>query len=259
MFRKFRILILLLVLATVALGAWRANARLTAWEHTVHVAVYPIAADDSPATAAFIAELHPESFAEIDEWLQQETRRYGKDILQPLALRVAPRLRERPPPQPAHATALDAALWSLKLRWWAWQHDQIDGPKPQVRLFVLFHDPALTLQPPHSTGLSKGGIGIIHAFAHRKQRRQNNVVIAHELLHTFGASDKYHPASTQPIWPDGYAEPERQPRWPQAFAEIMGGRIPLDEQRSEIPPGLGFTLIGQRTAEEIGLRRSTGR
>ena len=45
MFRKFRIL-LLLVLATVALSAWRANARLTSWEHSVHIALYPVAADD---------------------------------------------------------------------------------------------------------------------------------------------------------------------------------------------------------------------
>ena len=41
MFRKFRIL-LLLVLATVALSAWRANARLTSWEHSVHIALYPV-------------------------------------------------------------------------------------------------------------------------------------------------------------------------------------------------------------------------
>ena len=46
MFRKFRILILLVVLATVGLGAWRANARLSTWQHTVHVAIYPIPADD---------------------------------------------------------------------------------------------------------------------------------------------------------------------------------------------------------------------
>ena len=73
MFRKFRILILLLVLATVGLGAWRANSRLTAWEHTIHVAVYPIAGDNSPATASYIAALNNESFADIGEWMQQQT------------------------------------------------------------------------------------------------------------------------------------------------------------------------------------------
>lgn len=259
MFRKLRILILLLVLATVAVGAWRANARLTAWQHTVHVAIYPIAADDSPATAAYIRTLEADSFDDIARWAQDETRRYGHDLLQPVALRIAPPLAEQPPLPPANREAFDTLLWSLKLRWWAWQHDAIAGPKPQVRLFVLFHDPERVSVLPHSTGLSKGQLGIIHAYASRRQRRQNSVVIAHELLHTFGASDKYDLATLQPIHPQGYAEPDREPRWPQTLAEIMGGRIPLDAGKAEIPANLGETLIGPETAREIGLLRSTGK
>ncbi|WP_265942605.1 hypothetical protein [Dechloromonas sp. A34] len=255
MFRKFRILILLLVLATVALGTWRANSRLTAWQHTVHIAIYPIAADDSPATARFIGELNNESFAEIGQWLQGQSDRYGHTVLQPVAVRVAPVVAAQPPLPPGRPSVLDTILWSLKLRWWASQHDQIDGPKPNVRLFVLFHDPERTTAVPHSTGLSKGQVGIIHAFASRLQGKQNSVVIAHELLHTFGASDKYDPATRQPVYPQGYAEPERNPRLPQQFAEIMGGRTPIDEQNAEIPGSLAETLIGPATASEIGLLR----
>ena len=47
MFRKLRIAVLLLILATVALGAWRSGARATEWKHTLHATVYPIAADAS--------------------------------------------------------------------------------------------------------------------------------------------------------------------------------------------------------------------
>lgn len=259
MFRKFRILILLLILATVALGAWRSNARLTAWEHTIHVAIYPIAADDSPATATFVRSLGKDSFEDIAEWLQAETKRQGLAVLQPVAINVAPPLSELPPLAPARASALDAILWSLKLRWWASQHDAIAGPKPQVRLFVLFHDPELTGRVPHSTGLAKGQIGLIHAFASRKQRRQNSVVIAHEMLHTFGATDKYDLATLQPLYPQGYAEPEREPRLPQELAEIMGGRTPIDAQTSEIPSSLAATLIGPETAREIGMLRSASK
>lgn len=111
---------------------------------------------------------------------------------------------------------------------------------------------------PHSTGLSKGQLGLIHAFASRQQRRQNNVVIAHELLHTFGATDKYDLATRQPLYPQGYAEPARQPRLPQLLAEIMGGRRPLDLDNSEIPDSLAETLIGPETAGEIGMRRQPG-
>ncbi|MBL8428398.1 MAG: hypothetical protein JNJ95_00700 [Dechloromonas sp.] len=255
MFRKFRILILLLLLATVGLGAWRANSRLTAWEHTIHVAIYPIAADNAPATASYIGSLNNDSFAEIAEWMQQQTEKQGLAILQPVAVRVARPLTEMPPPRPQKANALDVMLWSLKLRWWASQNDQIDGPKPHVRLFVLFHDPALNPSVPHSTGLSKGQIGVIHAYASRQQRRQNAVVIAHEMLHTFGATDKYDLRTLQPIYPQGYAEPLREPRLPQQKAEIMGGRVPLDEQTAEIPVSLADTVIGPETAQEIGMMR----
>lgn len=255
MFRKIRILILLLVLATVGLSAWRANSRLTAWEHTIHVAIYPIAADDSPTTARFIAGLNDASFEDIGQWLQGQTNKYGRSVLQPVGVRLGPIVAEQPPLPPGRARALDAILWSLKLRWWASRHDEIAGPRPNVRLFVLFHDPERTPAPPHSTGLSKGQVGIIHAFASRLQAKQNSVVIAHELLHTFGASDKYDPATRQPIYPQGYAEPERNPRLPQQFAEIMGGRTPIDEQNADIPGSLGETLIGPETASEIGLLR----
>ena len=257
MFRKFRILILLLILATVGLGAWRANSRLTAWEHTIHVAIYPIAADDSPATARFVGQLGNDNFADIAQWLQEQSDSHGRTVLQPIAIHLAPPVAARPPPAPRQAGMLDAIVWSLRMRWWASQHDQIDGPRPHIRLFVLFHDPERTNRLPHSTGLSKGQIGVIHAFASRQQRRQNDVVIAHELLHTFGASDKYDLTTLQPIYPAGYAEPDKMPRLPQARAEIMGGRVPLDEQRAEIPASLADTVIGAETAREIGLLRST--
>lgn len=257
MFRKLRVLILLLILATVGLEGWRSTARLTAWEHTIHVGLYPIAADDSPTTARFVAELDKEHFAEIGEWLQEQSRQYGHSVLQPVSVRVAPTVGDRPPLPPAAPGVLDAMAWSLKLRWWAWRHDRIDGPKPDVRLFVLFHDAARNAALPHSTGLDKGKIGVIHAFATPLQRRQNAVVISHELLHTFGATDKYDRGTLQPVFPQGYAEPERSPLLPQRFAEIMGGRTPIDERHAEIPPGLADTVIGSQTAMEIGLSRPT--
>lgn len=255
MFRTLRIVILLLVLATVGLEAWRTNTRLTAWEQTMHVGIFPVAGDDSPATARFLAELGTDDFADIAAWVQEQSDRYGREVLQPVAIRLAPSVRDMPPLPPLATGALDAIFWSLKMRWWASRHDQIDGPAPDVRLFVLFHDPGRTSTLPHSTGLDKGQIGVIHAFAGRLQRRQNAVVIAHELLHTLGATDKYDRATLQPLYPHGYAEPERDPLLPQRLAEIMAGRTPVDRLRAEIPDSLADTLVGPETAKEIGLMR----
>jgi len=77
------------------------------------------------------------------------------------------------------------------------------------------------------------------------------VIIARELLHTVGATDKYDPRTNQPAYPDGYAEPGRQPRLPQEYAEIMAGRMPVSESEAEMPRGLENVLIGAKTAQEI--------
>jgi len=256
MSRKLRIAVLLVILATVALGAWRSGTRATEWKHTLHATVYPIAADDSPVTRAGVARLTADDFAPVAEWLQGEVHRHGRSVLRPLAISVASPLKALPPPFPAGAGPVAVGLWSLQLRFWAWRHDAAPGPRPDVRLFVLYHDPARTPQLDHSVGLRKGQIGIVKAFAGRDDGPRNAVVIAHELLHTLGASDKYDPQSLAPVFPDGYAEPGRQPRHPQRLAEIMAGRMALSEGQLAMPEGLGQTLIGPRTAAEIGLLRA---
>jgi hypothetical protein len=76
---------------------------------------------------------------------------------------------------------------------------------------------------------------VVNAFADSDHEGSNNVVIAHELLHTLGATDKYDPIGNQPLYPDGYANPQASPRLPQRRAEIMAGRIPISETVAEIP------------------------
>ncbi len=88
-------------------------------------------------------------------------------------------------------------------------------------LFLNYYDPALTKELKHSTALQKGGIGSVNLFASNKQTEQNKVVLAHELLHAFGASDRSDLATGQPMYPAGYAYPNQQPLFPQAKAELM--------------------------------------
>ena len=79
----------------------------------------------------------------------------------------------------------------------------------------------------------------------------NNIVIAHELMHTLGASDKYDLGSGAPIYPDGFAEPGRLPRYPQPNAEIMAGRRALSATVFDMPAGLRDVVVGPVTASEI--------
>jgi hypothetical protein len=80
----------------------------------------------------------------------------------------------------------------------------------------------------------------------------NLVILTHEMLHTLGATDLYDLRTTLPLYPDGYAKPKQSPRYPQTQAELMAGRIPLSETQADIPLSLRETVIGARTAREIG-------
>jgi hypothetical protein len=118
-------------------------------------------------------------------------------------------------------------------------------------MFVLYHDPATTPSVPHSLGLQKGLLGVVYAFADRDMTGSNNIVIAHELLHTVGASDKYHAGDDRPLFPAGYADPQQEPLYPQERAEVMAGRRMLSEQEWDMPHGLREVVVGPETAAEI--------
>ena len=118
-------------------------------------------------------------------------------------------------------------------------------------MYLVYHDPAQRPRLPHSAGLRDGLLGVVNVFASSAMSGANNVVIAHEFLHTLGATDKYDPANNQPRFPDGYADPEREPLHPQALAEIMAGRIPVSESAAGQPRSLNQVLIGPLTAREI--------
>ena len=255
MAKAIRIALLLFVLATVAVGAWRQRTLVQSWERMLDVVVYPINGDGREATAGYMASLSSQSFASIGEFMRNEAQRHGLTIANPVIVKLAPPVASVPPPAPVRGETLEIILWSLQLRFWAWRHDGYAGPKPDVRLFAVYFDPATRHRVEHSVGLKEGRIGIANVFAVAHMTEENNVIVAHEILHTFGATDKYDPVTTQPRFPDGYADPAQSPVYPQQFAEIMGGRIPLSQTQSETPRSLDLAIVGDRTAAEIHWRR----
>jgi hypothetical protein len=250
-FRALRILILLFILVVVGAGTWLTRVRTTAWDQPLRVAIFPINADASSATDRYIRSLTVGAFEPIAAFMRQEAGRYGLALSTPVEVFLAPEIGRVPPPPPFGGNALRVVLWSLQMRYWAWVNAAFDGPRPHVRMFVLYHDPDRVTRLSHSLGLQKGLIGVVNAFASEAQAAQNDVVIAHEMLHTLGATDKYDPRTNQPAFPDGYADPQRQPRLPQEFAELMAGRVPVTEDRADMPDSLDRVLIGGKTAREI--------
>ena len=251
MWRRIRIVFLLLVLVFVAVDQWLSQRRAADWGRTLHVVIYPIDGDGRPATRAYLAALGPADFDEIEGFLEQQAGHYGIGNPMPVIVDLAPEVVGHPPEIPAPGSVWRAIGWSLEMRYWAWRVGDYDGPRPDVRLFVSYYDPESTPRLDHSAGLRKGMIGAIKVFASRQLAARNRVVITHELMHTLGATDHYDLANNQPIYPDGYADPDQVPLYPQRRAEIMGGRIPLSATRSVIPPGLARAVVGAKTAREI--------
>jgi hypothetical protein len=252
MFRRIRIGVMLLILVIVALNAWTDRAHTTQWNAPMTVALFPINADGQAATEQYIAGLRQQDFAVLEAFFQTEIAEAGIELERPLRFTVTPPLKSVPPMISSDSNVLQIMLWSLRLRWWAWRTPKAPGPTPRIRLFLPFYDPQQTPTLNHSTGLQKGLIGIAQLFADARMAGTNQVVIAHELLHTLGATDKYEAGSNLPCYPEGFAEPALKPRYPQRFAELMAGRIPLSTDTARIPISLDEVLIGTATATEIG-------
>jgi hypothetical protein len=252
MWRRLRIAILLVILLFVALNTYFDRVYSTDWNIPLRIATYPISADGSDVTARYIQQQPAEALQRVETFFEQEAKHYGLQMERPIRLTLAPQLSQTPPALEPRAGRLSVALWSLRMRYWAWRVAELPGPAPDIKLFVLYHDPAISPAVPHSVGLQKGLFGVVHVFADSAMKGSNDTVIAHELLHTLGATDKYDLRTNQPALPDGYAEPAREPLYPQSFAELMGGRIPMSRSESTTPESLQQVMVGAKTAREIG-------
>ena len=250
-FRTLRILTLLIILFLVAAGTYLTQLRSTDWDRPLAVAIYPINGDGSAVSSEYINELTLENFKNIETFFVDEAAQYGLPLKHPVELVMGSVLSELPPEPPMDRNILEVMWWSLKIRFWARGIAKEYGPPADIQVFVLFHDPEISPRLAHSLGLQKGLLGVVHAFANRRQDGGNNMVIAHELLHTLGATDKYDLQTNQPIFPIGFAEPEKNPVLPQEYAEIMAGRIPISEDQAEQPASLAQVVVGEYTALEI--------
>ena len=251
MWRILRTSVLLIVLATVARQAYIEKADLD-WNDNFYIALYPVNADGSKKVDDYIKALKRDDFEEIEVFFAQEAAHYQLDMRRPIAIELGEIVDQMPPPPPAGDSVIQNMLWSLRFRWFAWNNSPKVPVNPDIRLYLLFYDPDTHQTLQHSTALDKGRLGRVNLFGNQSYAKKNLVVTAHELLHTLSASDKYDLLTGQPIYPDGFADPDKQPLYPQDFAELMGGYVPLNVAEKKIPLSLDQTLIGPKTAREIG-------
>lgn len=250
-FRAIRITVLLLILAAVAALTYWESWNVIQWKRPLQVVIYPIAGANSDVIREHTAGLTGAQFQEIARFITTQSARYRLETVPAPVVILGNVVRELPPVGARGArTALDNLILSLKLRAYAFRNAPFWENIGRIRLFVVYHEVQDGVALEHSLGLKKGLFGVVHAFASKKLAAQNNVVIAHELLHTLGASDKYD-ANLMPIFPEGFAESEAGPNYPQQLAEIMAGRIAISPTQARIPRSLDHCVIGYKTAHEI--------
>ncbi len=251
-FRAFRLFLLLLLFAGTAFYAKTQKLHSRSWAKPLQVIIYPINGENSRIVDQFIKELDVGVFTEIEHFFQREGEHYDLPVTQPFSFKLGEMLTEHPPVSPAPgANPALIAWWGIKFRYWAFRHTPDNKSNlHRIRVFLHYHETVPGKKLQHSLGLDKGLLAVVHAFASKQQNRQNNIVIAHELLHTVGAVDKYDHAGN-PVFPQGYVDPQKIPLYPQNMAEIMAAQIPLTKNKSLMAESLDQCLIGSLTAKEI--------
>lgn len=249
-FATVRVILLLACLLVVGFTSAHQLVYTRNWNQTLEVSVFPINGDGHLSTDRYIQSLSDEDFSIINRWGEREAKRHQLNLAKPFNVTVGQQISVRPPAFPQNANSIDVLFWGLRFRYWAWRNTPDEGSLTRVRMFVVYQSGEDDRPLQHSLGMQKGLMGLVYAFSLKQQTAQNNIVIAHELLHTVGAVDKYNNMGG-PLHPVGFANPERVPLYPQRNAEIMAGQIPTSAGRSYMAESLRSVIVNPYTATEI--------
>ena len=233
MWRWIRIGVLLFILASVAQSAWVARTRTAEWKTSLRVVIYPISADASATSTQYVSDA-------AQDRLSIRSRRFSGPRGRSTALRWAirstffsrPRYRRGRRPRRSAAARFASSCGASSC---VSGHGGTTPTRAQARRapFRRDHDPALTQRLPHSTGLQKGLMGVVNAFAERGMEGSNNVVITHEVA----AYPRPQPTSTTPTgtcrsfptdspipMPGRFIRSSAPKSWPAAFRFPKRGR-----------------------------------
>ena len=225
------------------------------WNEPLRVVIYPYNADGSQAAATHVARLDQSDFDPIAEFFTTQAARYGLPLERPFEITLGREITAAPAGPPRSRNFLARARWGLSIRWWHFRfRDQVN--QPDIIVVARYHSPDELPQTMHSIAIAAQRLAVAKLVADPRTTAYNQVILAHEILHTVGATDLYHPDTGRSIYPDGYADPDQSPLHPQQDAEIMAGRIPVTPFRSVQATDLDQVVIGPATASEIGWPQS---
>jgi hypothetical protein len=260
-FFYIRVGVLLTILVGVLLWAWRDVRQRRArndWDHTLVVAVVPVRLEriDDASIAALRAQLPA-----LEDRLTAEMTRHRPGAPHPFRFELVAAVDGAPPPAaPSSDDVVDLAKYSLALAGYVKEVDGragLDAGLYDVRIYLALRRPRQALRTLAEGRSEQGGrIGVVEVEVDSEAEGAHLplVVVAHELMHTLGATDKYDARGRTAI-PAGLAEPDRVPLYPQRFAEIMARNRPVSATEERVPEGFGEIAVGSETAREIGWLR----
>jgi hypothetical protein len=262
-FRRVRVLILLLALAVLGIYAMDLQVERDArreWLRPLHVAVVLVELGDLTPS---VERAFRDRARDAADLLAAERRRYLARSDAPFVFHVFGPVRgesrPRAPDEDAEsgeAGLFDRMLYGIELRrFLGGLNDaaRLDADRFDVRMYV-FAQPAA---PGHAArfvegvGESGGELGMVDVDLDLTMVDTAWIAVAHETLHTVGATDKYTDSGRSAV-PEGLADPARQPLYPQKHAEIMAGEIALSPDEGRLVDRLEDVRIGATTAREIG-------
>lgn len=264
--RTIRQLVAFAILVVVVLYAkslLETDAKIQSWEEPLDVAIFQTVAKDADLpdrfTSRFLASSYypadpGESIHAIPLWLRTEIARLtGRErtvvrfhLFGPLNLEEAP-----PKPSDSFFGRIVAGFRFRRFLRAVARGAGVDLGRFLVKLVLVYYDPAKPLDKhSDSFGSFRDHAGLVYIPTTTKDIPYNLAEIAHELMHTFGAKDKYDAKGA--TFPGGFAEPFASPLYPQRFAEVMAGEVPESANKSRPVRSLSELRVGHETALEIG-------
>jgi hypothetical protein len=253
-----RVSLLLFILFTVALWAirdtWTRRERLR-WDHTLDVAVVLVRVEGSdPVDPAATAAMASRADA-LAVRLADEQKRYRPGSPPPFRFSMkGPVEAASAAPAPASDALGDLARHAWDASKWT---DEVDANAGVVaahydsRIYVMVKKPSSELRAAVEGHSEQGGRrGFVEVELDASMVDLALMVVAHEMLHTLGASDKYD-AQGRARFPDGFVDPNASPRFPQTRAEVMARNRPIGPNEERVPESLDELGVGAVTAAEI--------
>jgi hypothetical protein len=251
---RIRLGVLAALLSVVLLWAWsdtRERSTRNEWSRGLRVALVVVQQGDVKQAALQALCKRVDT---LEAFLENEFVRYGGRV-KPFHFAVyGPVESVRQPPRSPDDKL--SALAQYAYGFWRFRREidalvgLVDGDFDSV-IYVLVRPPEGRTMFVEGLSQLGGRTGLVEVQLDETMADPALAVVAHELFHTLGATDKYD-AAGRVLLPAGLAEPERSPQLPQRFVELMARGRPVSPGVEVPPKRIDELRVGATTAREIG-------